>query len=110
MRRRALVWLLVCMACTEDPTAPGTCPAFCPPGDITLVDTVLTSVVVRDSAFRGYLQPHNGAVLIAANTPGTIDSRPIMRFQRAIERAPTRFEDPRKSLELSRGHRRAVRR
>lgn len=84
MSRRSLAALLAVafgVACTEDPTAPGQCPDFCPPGDITLVDTILTSVVVRDSGFRGYLLPQTAAVLIAANVPGLVESRPVMRFQ-----------------------------
>ena len=79
--RAVLLAVALGLACTEDPTAPGQCPDFCPPGDITLVDTLLTSVVVRDSGFRGYLAPQAAAVLIAANVPGLVESRPVMRFQ-----------------------------
>jgi hypothetical protein len=83
MSRRSYAALLAVafgLACTEDPTAPGQCPDFCPPGDITLVDTILTSVIVRDSAFRGYLAPQSAGVLVAANVPGVVESRPVMRF------------------------------
>lgn len=84
MTRRSLAALLAVafgLACTEDPTAPGQCPDYCPPGNIVLIDTVLTSAIVRDSAFRGYLFPTEAALLIATNVPGVIDSRPVMRFQ-----------------------------
>lgn len=79
--RYALCVVAAVTACTEDPNAPGRCPEFCPPGSIDVVDTILTSVIVRDSAFRGYLSPQEAAVLIAANVPAAIDSRPIIRFQ-----------------------------
>lgn len=78
---KALVVGGLVLACTEDPTAPGRCPDFCPPGEITVVDTILTSVVALDSAFRGYSVAHSGFVLIASNVPGVIDSRPIIQFQ-----------------------------
>lgn len=84
MSRRSLAAVFAVafgLACTEDPTAPGLCPDFCPRGRITLVDTTLTSVVVRDSAFSGYVSAPGTPVLIAANVPGVIDSRPIVRFQ-----------------------------
>ncbi len=79
----ALVAAGIMLACTEDPTAPGRCPDYCPPGEITFVDTLLETVVVRDSAYRGYLQPQASAVLIASTVPGVVDSRPIIDFQPA---------------------------
>jgi hypothetical protein len=69
------------LACTEDPTAPGRCPDFCPPGQISVVDTILTTVVERDSAFRGYQVPAEATILVASNVPGVIDSRPVIKFQ-----------------------------
>ena len=84
MTRRAWHTLVVAgiiLACTEDPTAPGRCPDYCPNGEITIVDTLLETVVVRDSAYRGYLQPFAAPVLIASTVPGAIDSRPIIEFQ-----------------------------
>lgn len=65
-------------ACTEDVTAPGQCPAFCPNGQITVVDSVLGASIERDSAFRGFVLPHEAAALRAADFP-TLDSRPIFR-------------------------------
>jgi hypothetical protein len=44
-------------------------------------DTLLETVIVRDSGFRGYLAPPDAPVLIASTVPGVIDSRPIIRFQ-----------------------------
>jgi hypothetical protein len=79
---------LAALACREDLTAPGKCPAFCPRTPIGLVDTVLTTVVVRDSAFgrpQGYLSAGQSGVLIAANLPG-VDSRPIIKFDSIVSR------------------------
>ncbi|MGH7676148.1 MAG: hypothetical protein ACREMV_12835, partial [Gemmatimonadales bacterium] len=63
---------------TERITAPGVCPDYCPPGQIVVRDTVFGAIFSRDSAFRGYVQPHNGGQLIAASLPFR-DSRPIFR-------------------------------
>ncbi|HEX9690817.1 MAG TPA: hypothetical protein VGA22_01835 [Gemmatimonadales bacterium] len=53
VRRGAWIVLAVA-ACVERITAPGACPDYCPAEDIVAIDTVLTSVVVGDSSFRGY--------------------------------------------------------
>jgi hypothetical protein len=66
-------------ACTEDLTTPGVCPEFCPPGEIVVVDTLFADIVGRDSAFRGYVQPYEAGVMLAANLPGAIDSRATFR-------------------------------
>src|SRR5438876_2326615 len=86
MRRAALTAALTAVAaltaataCTEDVTAPGHCPDFCPSGSISGVDTVLQTVVQRDSAFRGFVRPHEANTLLAATLPGVIDSRAIFR-------------------------------
>jgi hypothetical protein len=81
MTRRALLVALLAAAaaCTEDLTTPGVCPEFCPPGEITVVDTLLADLVGRDSAFRGYVQAHQAAVMLAADLPGEIDSRATFR-------------------------------
>ncbi len=79
MRRRALLVVLLAAACTEELTTPGVCPEFCPPGEITVVDTLLGDLVGRDSAFRGYVQPYEASVMLAADVPGVIDSRATFR-------------------------------
>jgi len=79
-RRVLLVALLAAVsACTEDLTTPGVCPDFCPPGAITAVDTLIGDLIGRDSAFRGYVQPYEAAVMLAADLPGVIDSRATFR-------------------------------
>ncbi|MGH7569799.1 MAG: hypothetical protein ACREL9_12680 [Gemmatimonadales bacterium] len=75
----ALVVVGAAVGCTENVTAPGRCQDYCPSGQITVVDTMLRTVIERDSAFRGYLLPHEGAVLLAASL-AAVDSRPIFRL------------------------------
>ncbi len=71
---------LVVAACVEEITAPGRCPDFCPSGQIVVVDTLLGANIARDSAFRGYVTALQSAVMLAADLPGFVDSRPIFRF------------------------------
>ena len=77
-RRARLLLLLALGACTERMTAPGQCPAFCPGGQLQMGDTVLTDVIVRDSAYAGYRQAHEGQALPVVDVPG-IRSRAIFR-------------------------------
>jgi hypothetical protein len=76
MRRLSLGLVLAVMACTEEATAPGNCPDFCPGGQIVTRDTIFTDIISRDSAFRGYLQPHQSDAMTAADVPG-VQSRPF---------------------------------
>ncbi len=70
---------LACAACVEDLTTPGVCPEYCPPGQISAVDSVLRDEVSGDSAFRGYVQPYDATVIPATFLPGELDSRPVLR-------------------------------
>ena len=65
-------------ACVENLTAPGKCPEFCPSGSIQIVDTLLTTNVSRDSAYRAYVLAHEAAVMAVVDAPGVMDSRAIM--------------------------------
>lgn len=78
-RLAAIALVLLCAACVEELTVPGVCPEYCPPGQITAVDTVLDGLVSRDSAFRGYVQAYEAGVMRAALLPGELDSRAIFR-------------------------------
>jgi hypothetical protein len=75
-----LVLLLALGACTEDATAPGVCPDYCPGGQIAVVDTIFTDMIGRDSAFSGYLEAHQGRGLAVTDVPGQVDSRAIFRM------------------------------
>ena len=69
-------------ACTDQLATPGACPAFCPGGDsLQTRDTIFSTIISRDSAYRGFVAPHEAAVLLAANLPG-VDSRPIWASSR----------------------------
>src|SRR5207249_6733812 len=79
-RRPALVGaVLLVAACVERLTAPGHCPDYCPSGQITIVDTLLTSIS-QDSAYRDYVLAYQAPLMLAAHLPGatdTLDGRPI---------------------------------
>lgn len=76
---KRLVLLLALGACTEQITAPGACPDYCPGGSISVVDTIF-DVIERDSAFSGYLNASEGAALPVADLPGMVDSRAMFRL------------------------------
>lgn len=84
--RPLLILLVAAAACAEDVTAPGQCDDFCPSGRITVLDTVLRTVIGRDSAFRGYVRPNEAAAMLAAELPGFVDSRAIFRTVNQVER------------------------
>jgi hypothetical protein len=42
------------LGCAENITTPGACPDYCPADSLSLVDTVLTGVLVADTSIRGY--------------------------------------------------------
>ena len=69
---------LAATACVEDVTSPSRCPDFCPGGKIVTIESLLTTAIARDSSFRGYVSPHEAAVMLAATLP-TVDSRPIFQ-------------------------------
>ena len=91
-RRLALVGaVLLAAACVERLTAPGHCPDFCPSGQITVVDTLLTTSINRDSSYRGYVVSYQSPVMLAAflpDTTDTLDGRPIFRFNGFGPRLP----------------------
>jgi hypothetical protein len=78
---------LVVLACGETVTAPGSCPAFCPPAAIDMVDTVLAGSVRvgSDSVFVGYVRPQD-AVALQLTAGGTVPfSRAVIRFRPFID-------------------------
>lgn len=69
------------VACSERLTAPGSCPDFCPPGTLELVDTLLFPIDPgTDSAFRGYVTPHEASLLQVANAGDTVRARGVIQF------------------------------
>lgn len=85
MRRLACGVLLVAAACTEQVTAPGNCPNFCPGGSLVVKDSIFTAIIQRDSAFRGYVQAYEGDAMTAADLAG-VQSRAVFVLNDMITR------------------------
>lgn len=67
------------LGCREDIAAPGQCPSLCPSADVELVDTTLTGIVVSDTSVRGFVVPHEAAILVAS-TLDSLKSLVLVRF------------------------------
>jgi len=91
-RRLAWLFLLLAAACTEEATAPGDCPNFCPGGSIEVFDTIFTDIIVRDSSFTGYLAGSQSFAAAAADLPG-VQSRPFFLLKPMITRVQPRGTD-----------------
>jgi hypothetical protein len=78
--------LVLATACTDDFTAPGNCPNFCPGGQIGIADTILRDVIVRDSSFRGYVSPAGAEQMAVADIPGVVDSRALFLMNKMFLR------------------------
>lgn len=85
--------LVIAAACTEQSTAPGACPDFCPPGQIVSHDTVFTTIIERDSSFRGYVQGYHALAMTAADVPGVVDSRAILASDTIMPRVQIKIGD-----------------
>jgi hypothetical protein len=87
MRRFAVGLLVVAggAGCTEQIIAPGDCPDFCPGGQIVLLDSVFSTIIERDSSFRGYVQAYQSDAATAAEVPG-VQSRPFFKLDAMITR------------------------
>ncbi len=74
--------LLVAAACSQEVTAPGVCPEFCPSAQVRVLDTLLVGNIVRDSSFRGYVTPHRAVRMQLSHLNGGpgIESRGVLRF------------------------------
>jgi len=57
--------LVAAGGCGEDLLAPGvgTCPNYCPPEQLQVVDSVLLDNITSDSTFSGYVQPYEASAL-----------------------------------------------
>lgn len=96
MRRYALAGGLAALGaglatgCKEDLVAPGAgaCPAFCPPEQVAVVDSVLLDGVVNDSSFAGYVLPGEaGGLQLVVDPGGAIPtSRGVLTFLPFAER------------------------
>ena len=92
-RRLAYLSLLVVAACAEQSTAPGVCPNFCPGGSIDVHDTIFTSIIERDSTFRGYLQGFHAQAMAVVNVPGIVESRAVIATDTMFRRVTPKVGD-----------------
>lgn len=83
----ALGLALGALACQEQLTAPGSCPATCPGGTPVLRDTVLDALVDGDSLFSGYVV--RGASLAGMLVANGLDGRTDYGIIRFISRPDT---------------------
>jgi len=93
--KRSWIYLLlfVAAACTEQSTAPGACPDFCPGSQILSHDTVFTTIIERDSSFRGYLASYQALMMTAADSPGVIESRAFFTTDTVLSRIQAKIGD-----------------
>ncbi|HWZ27421.1 MAG TPA: hypothetical protein VNX15_02600 [Gemmatimonadales bacterium] len=89
----------VLAGCTEDATAPGKCPGFCPSGQLAVVDTILY-IISRDSSHIGYVQADSAIDMLAINAFG-VDSRPIFKLGPVPNRLAVSTTDTTTSAALS---------
>jgi len=92
-RQLACLFLLVAAACTENATAPGDCPNFCPTDSIAIRDTIFTSIIERDSSFRGYVPSYAAEAMTAADLPGVVDSRAFFTTDTMLRRVTPKVGD-----------------
>lgn len=85
--------LVVAGACTENVTAPGDCPNFCPRDSIAIRDTIFASIISRDSSFRGYVPSYAAEAMTAADVPGVVDSRAFFTTDTMLRRLAPRSTD-----------------
>jgi len=83
----------VALGCTEKVTAPGVCPNFCPGDSIAIRDTIFTTIIQRDSSFRGYVPSYVAEAMTAADVPGVVDSRAFFTTDTMIRRVAPKVGD-----------------
>jgi hypothetical protein len=72
-------------ACGEDLLAPGTgtCPAFCPPERVSVIDSILLDNIVGDTSVFGYVLPWEaGGIQLVSDSAAPVlkESRAVIRF------------------------------
>ncbi len=92
IRRLGLGVLLIAAACTEQATAPGNCPNFCPGGSIVVKDSIFTAIIQRDSAFRGYVEAYHADAMTAVDLPG-VQSRAVFVLNNMFTRVALKLPD-----------------
>lgn len=83
-RALLLTAALASLSCGEDVTAPGSCPAFCPPAAIDMIDTTLAGSVLvgSDSVYVGFVRPQDAGALQLTTAGGSVPfSRAVVRLR-----------------------------
>ena len=80
-------------ACVEQVTAPGSCPNYCPTDSIAIRDTIFTTIIERDSSFRGYVPSYGAEAMSVADLPGIVDSRAFFVLAKAATRVTVKGGD-----------------
>jgi hypothetical protein len=92
-RQLAFLFLLGAAACTEQATAPASCPNFCPSDSIAIRDAIFTTIIQRDSSFRGYVPNYSAEAMTAAELPGVVDSRAFFTTDTMLRRVAPKVGD-----------------
>lgn len=69
------------LACREEITAIGRCPELCPADSLTVVDTVISGIVVSDTSIRGFTRTDRSQVIVTSDR-ATHTAYGVLRFQR----------------------------
>jgi hypothetical protein len=76
-----LVLLAIAIAsCQEKLTSPADCPALCPGGEQSVLDTTLQALVGLDSSFSGYIGRGSGRALLVSNGLPASEDRAVYLF------------------------------
>jgi hypothetical protein len=70
----------VLVGCQDAITAPGACPAFCPQGEIGILDTLLPNSAEPLGSFDGYRLPHEADQMQVVGPGGPAESRALVVF------------------------------
>jgi hypothetical protein len=70
---------LAALACRENISAPGQCPALCPSSQVQVSNDTLFGVDTSDVAVRGFVTPAEGTILVASDLD-SLKGRVLLRF------------------------------
>lgn len=86
MSRPARRWIgllggvVLASGCQERLTGPAECPALCPGGSQTILETVVTAVFGADTSFVGYVERGAGSALLTSNGLEGSSAHAVYRF------------------------------
>lgn len=77
----AALCVAAAVGCQEQLTTPGACPAFCPPQEIQVADTLLQAVVRGDSTFGPYVTGEGATALHLVSEGAPVHTRAVVAFE-----------------------------